>query len=211
MRLGIVVGLEAEARIARHLGCPVAIGVGGAAGAALAAERLLEAGADALLSFGLAGGLDPALAPGALVIPRAVRAEAIWPAAPILLARLGGANADLLFGAADVAATAAAKRELRAQSLAAAVDLESAPVARAAVRLGLGFAVLRAVCDPAGRGLPGVALAALDPAGGIAIGRVLAALISRPGELHALPRLARDAAAARRALLEKVRALGPLG
>ena len=67
--VGIVVGLAAEARIARRLGWKVAIGGGAAAGAEAAARRLIDEGSDALVSFGLAGALDPALRPGALIVP----------------------------------------------------------------------------------------------------------------------------------------------
>ena len=69
----IVVGLRAEALLARRLGVPVVIGGGTAAGAEAAARRaVVAAGATALVSFGLAGGLDPGLRPGALVVPTAV-------------------------------------------------------------------------------------------------------------------------------------------
>ena len=54
--IGFVVGLEAEAQIARRFGCPVAIGGGGAAGAAQAAAVLAGQGVTHLVSFGLAGG-----------------------------------------------------------------------------------------------------------------------------------------------------------
>ena len=69
---GIVVGLAAEARVARPLGWPIAIGGGTVAGAEAAAERLVREGVTALVSFGIAGGLDPALRPGTIVVPQEV-------------------------------------------------------------------------------------------------------------------------------------------
>jgi adenosylhomocysteine nucleosidase len=68
----IVVGLRAEARIARALGVPVAIGGGTAAGAERAARHLVAENTKALISFGLAGGLDPALAAGTILVPHTV-------------------------------------------------------------------------------------------------------------------------------------------
>ena len=89
----MVVGLAAEARIARRLGWLVAVGGGTAAGAKTAARSLADAGVDALVSFGLAGGLDPALRPGALIVPSAVIAGALHhPTDPGLSRALGGAT-----------------------------------------------------------------------------------------------------------------------
>jgi adenosylhomocysteine nucleosidase len=41
----------------------------GRAAAAAAAQSLIDAGVSALMTFGMAGGLDPALKPGSVVIP----------------------------------------------------------------------------------------------------------------------------------------------
>ncbi len=71
------------------------------------------------------------------------------------------------------------------------------------------FAVLRAICDPAERSLPAVALAALDARGVIGVWRVITSLTARPGQLPALLALAVDAAAARRSLVERVRQITP--
>jgi len=184
------------------------VGGGTQAGARRAVERLRVRGVSGLISFGLAGGLDPALAPGALIVPRTVvLGEARWDADPALIARLGGGTGHVLVGGGGVLATAAEKAALRRATGADAIDLESA----AAARSGLPFAVLRAVCDPADRNLPHAALVALDARGGIGILRVLAATLAHPGELPALLRLAGDAARGRRALLARVRLIGPLG
>jgi len=208
--VGIIVGLAAEARIARPLGTRIGTGGGTAQGAAQAADALAPH-VSALISFGLAGGLDPALPPGALLIPALILAEGeSWPADPALMALLGGPTGGPLFGDGAILSTAAAKAALFARTGAAAVDLESAAVARTAARHGLPFAALRAVCDPAGRDLPPAALIALDPQGRIGALRIAASLLAHPGQIPALLALARDAAQARRALVTRVAAIGRL-
>jgi adenosylhomocysteine nucleosidase len=199
--------MAAEARIARHLG-EVAIGGGTPAGAEAAGERLVERGATALLSFGLAGGLDPDLHPGSIVVPAAVleRNQRFFTDEELSRA-LGGTTTSLLLAADAPVADAGAKRRLSAQGGASAVDLESGAVARVAQRHRLPFAVLRAICDPVQRSLPPAALAALDADGGIRIARVLASVAVRPWQIPALLRLALDAARARHALLRAVEGL----
>jgi adenosylhomocysteine nucleosidase len=199
---GVVVGLAAEARIARRLGYEIAIGGGGPAGAEQAARRLVAQGATALISFGLCGGLDPALRPGALLVPHAVRDGATHYAAdPALAARFGAFTAHLLLGGTQIAVTAGEKQRLRETTGAAAIDLESGAVARIATASGLPFAAVRAVCDPAEDDLPPAALIALDATGAIGFGRLLASLAADPGQLPALLALARHAAAGRRSLV----------
>jgi adenosylhomocysteine nucleosidase len=204
LRPGFVTGLRAEARLAAPLGFAEP-GGGLPAGAAAAAERLLAQGASALISFGVCGGLDPALRPGALVVPRAVlsrhgrhRTDAA------LSAALGGWSADLLFAGDAAAVDPAAKSKYLAASGAAAIDLESGAVAAVATRNNIPFAVLRAVCDPAEAGLPPAALAALDAAGAVSVWAVAASLLRQPGQLPSLIALGRAAGAARAALVRRV-------
>jgi adenosylhomocysteine nucleosidase len=195
--LGFVTGLRAEARLLA--GASIAIGGGTPVGARAAAERLVAGGAGALVSFGLAGGLDPALAAGVIVVPRAVLVDGVHhETAPGLV---GGITHDLIVQTDRVLATVAQKRAVFAATGAVAVDLESGAVAQVAATHGLPFAVLRAICDPAGRDLPPAALAALDTAGAIGLLRVLTSLLRHPLQLPALLRLAGDAALARRALV----------
>jgi adenosylhomocysteine nucleosidase len=210
--VGIVVGLAAEARVARRLGHPVAVGGGGAAGAEAAARRLVADGAVGLLSFGLCGGLDPVLRPGTLLVPEAVLDGTTRHAvSPDIAARFGGPTPHLLLGASQVAATATEKRWLRETTGADAVDLESGAVARVAAETGLPFAVLRAVCDPVERDLPPAALVALDSKGAIGLVRILASLAARPAQLPALLALARQATAGRASLLRAVTTARPSG
>lgn len=209
---GVVVGLAAEARLARPLGWPIAIGGGTADGAQAAAELLVRNGVRALIGFGLAGGLDPALRPGTLLIPREIMTHGQRIATdPALCERLGGCSTVLMLGVSRVIATAAAKRALFTTGGAAAVDIESGAVARVAMTHHLPFAVLRAICDPAERDLPPAALSALDRHGVIGVTRVLGSVLAHPAQLPALLALAADAAAARRALrgaVGRIRASG---
>ena len=211
MTLGIVVGLAAEARVTRGLGGVVRVGGGTRGGGQEAAEALVACGVGKLLSFGYAGGLDPALRPGDLLIPaRVIAGGRSWAVDASLAAALGGAHDQAILGGSGVLADAEAKRRARAQTGAVAVDLESGAVAEVAGRHRLPFAVLRAICDPAERALPPLAMTALDRKGRVRAIHLLAGLLRRPGQLSALRVLGRDAAAARAALVERVRQIGPL-
>ncbi len=106
------------------------------------------------------------------------------------LAALGlAADEGDLLGLAAIAVTSTEKAKLRAQSGAAAIDLESHIVAAAAARAGRPFLVLRAICDPADFALPPAASVGLDAAGprrARACASVAAA--RRPGQMGALLR-----------------------
>ena len=79
--VGVVAALEAEARTlgpaaprrdglsSLRGGALLAVGGMGGVRAAIAARRLVDAGAAALMSFGFAGGLDPSLSAGSVVLP----------------------------------------------------------------------------------------------------------------------------------------------
>jgi adenosylhomocysteine nucleosidase len=200
----LVVGMRAEARIARATGWPVGIGGGDAAGALAAAEALAAAGATGLVSLGLAGGLAPDLPAGSAIVPSAVRYRGqLLPVDQRLAARLGGADGTCLLGVDAVVAATGEKQRLWRATGAAAADMESGPVAAVAQATGLPFAALRVVCDPADRDLPPAALVALDQSGAVGLGRVIGSLLRHPLQLPALWRLAADAASARRVLAER--------
>ena len=212
MKLGIIVGLAAEARLARGLSHRVEAGGGGAEGADAAAARLVAQGAGALLSFGLAGGLDPGLAAGAAVLAEAVidGDGKAWATDPKLTARFGTPSGSVL-AAEAILVTVASKRQAWLATGAVAADLESGAVARVAALHGLPFAVLRAVCDPAQRNLPPAALTALDEDGHISAAALLRSLARRPGQIPDLIALGREAALARKTLLNRVKEIGPIG
>jgi adenosylhomocysteine nucleosidase len=202
--------MVAEARIAQRAGCAVAIGGGTPQGARKMAEHLANDGADALISFGLAGGLDPTLDAGAALIPRRVLHQGTIydcdPALSRVLARAGLA-VDMLFAGDAVVGSVADKSRLWAETKAAAVDLESGAVAEVAAARGLPFAVLRAICDPARRNLPSAAIDALDETGRVAPMKMAGILARHPQQIFGLIALGRDAARGRKALIRGAESL----
>lgn len=212
-RLLAVTGLAAEARIARGPGVLALAGGGDAATLAARLGDEARAGALAIISFGIAGGLRFDLAPGTCIVGDAVvsegervLADSAWTEA--LVQRLPEALRGDVMGSDRIAADCATKRALAAASSALCIDTESHLVARVARAYGVPFAVYRVVSDPAERSLPPVALVPLLPGGRVALGAVIASLVRTPQQWPAVARTAADAARARRRLLEGRRRLG---
>ncbi|MGO9771562.1 MAG: phosphorylase [Roseiarcus sp.] len=205
-RLLFVSGLAREAGIAC---APDALAVCGD-GATLSA-RLAEAPAPLRLaiSFGLCGGLDPAVRSGDVVIgARVLSGGAEFIAdesvARQLAARLAAAGERVRLGAvAGVDApvlTRAAKARLRQATGAVAVDMESGIAARFAADRNVPLAILRVVSDPAERDLPPLVARAVRPDGSVDLGAVTLGVILSPAQAPALIAAARDSAAAFAAL-----------
>lgn len=216
-RIGVVVGLRAEARCLQGLEVVVACSGARPEGARAEAARLIAEGVAGLVSFGLAGGLAPALAAGDLVLAASVllpgggriATDAAWRGGLTkLLGRVRWCE-EPLAGSERLVASPAAKAVLHATCAAGAVDMESHAVAAAAATAGLPFLVIRAIADPSHRAIPAVAQSALGPDGALRRSAVLAGLLRRPQDLAALLRLGRDSARAF-ATLRRVAALaGP--
>jgi adenosylhomocysteine nucleosidase len=199
----IVTGLEVEARIARRAGLPVIVVPGNRDRRAGLIARTITSGATGLISFGIAGGLDPKLAPGTVLLPETVhtdRGETFYADAPWrrrLLAHIPGAVSGAIYGGEGVVTRAADKRMLFGSTKATAVDLESGPVARAATEAGIPFVVLRSIADPAHRNLPRAAVLGLNDEGKVAYRTMLGQAVRN---LHQFPALLSIAFETRRAL-----------
>jgi nucleoside phosphorylase len=188
----------------------------GEAAASRGAAALIAAGASALASFGMAGGLDPTLSAGAILLPgevigpdgRRVATEASW------RERLGRAidaqTSCSLLTMPRAIASVADKASLFRRTGAAAVDMESLAVGEMAYRHQLPFVAVRVVVDSAEDALPRAVMAATDKDGRLQIGRLMSALARAPQELAPLIRLARRYRAANRSLAAIART-GSLG
>jgi adenosylhomocysteine nucleosidase len=148
-----------------------------------------------VISFGVAGGLDPSLKSGDIVVATEVLAgDARWLAGLALnddvMAGFGLGRRRVvrgrLAGAEQVVAARHLKEALHLETGAAAVDMESHIAAEYADKVGLPFAALRVVSDPAHRALPPLAMAAIKANGDIDLRKVLRSVARNPRTLRDL-------------------------
>jgi len=204
-RLGVVTGMTSEARcLPREVaGTAPLVACSGAdsARAAAGARRLIADGAEALLSFGLAGGLDPRLNPGDLIVADMVidrrrevyDTDLAWRVALFQALEAARPTGGAVLGSETPVVSAEEKTKLRDATGAVAVDMESFAVASVAQEAGVPFAILRAVADPLWRDVPSAARAGIADDGGVRVGAVLAGLIMAPWQLVSLIAIAIEA------------------
>ncbi len=184
------------------------------AAAAQSARALVSAGAGALVSWGMAGGLDPALVAGTIFLPsevvaadgttlltaphwrerlsEAVRAQG-GPVLPIILQ-------GRLLTSSKAIGSLADKAMLFRQTGAAAVDMESLAIAEIAHTHQLPFIAVRVIVDSAEDALPRAVTAAADSEGQLQVWRLMGALARAPADLPPLIRLAQRYRVANRSL-----------
>lgn len=165
-----------------------------------ASEWLLANGAKALLSWGLASGLNPGLPAGSVLLPQRIRidpdsrlpgkkppnlqylaTDKHWRRS--LLTRLQAdfqvSSGDMLY--CDRWPTGKhAKQALYQATSASAADMSSMAVGWAAREAGIPFAVLRVVADPAGLALPRTLPRAMDVYGRLSPAGLVPGLLLRP-------------------------------
>lgn len=204
-RIAAVTGLASEAAVLRAAadagGLELAVRATGADAkrTETTAAELLDAAPGLIVSFGLAGALSAALTPGDALLPEAVvdpdgtrwPVDRAWHDA-VGAAHGSGAVSGDLAGSDTPVATPRDKLALGERTGAVAVDMESHRVARAAHRRGVPWIALRAVSDPAKRGVPPALLDLVRPDGGVYWQRLPRALL-HPRALGALARDSRTA------------------
>jgi adenosylhomocysteine nucleosidase len=198
-----VCGMEREARIAA--GADVVTVVGGSSGRLRERLESALAGAQGVISIGIAGALSPELRPGDVVVAAAIlsrgerfAADSAWSAR--LIARLPGAMLAPIAGMDNLIATSAEKGRMFDSIGAHVADMESHIAAEVAQSRGLPFAGLRIVADAATSDLPACASVALTPEGKVNLAAVLGSVVKRPGQIPQIMRMARESNAAFAAL-----------
>jgi len=205
--LGIVTGMLFEAGVlnaaARALPAqdrPLIICCGIGQGAAhRAAEQAVSQGATALLSFGIAAGLDPTLAAGAVVAAsyvhdgkKALLGDEAWAARLVeALTPICAISRTPIAHAHEVLMTPAEKAGARQITGASIADMESYGVAEAAETHGLPFATLRVVADTHEDSLPQIAVAATRPDGSVDVVKSIISALTHPRQIPELIRLGR--------------------
>jgi adenosylhomocysteine nucleosidase len=225
-RIGIVCALRDEARHFRRA-AQISVGVTelasgmllsvsgmGPIAAAAGTRALIAAGAHAILGWGFAGGLDPRLKCGAVLLPvevlntvgARIAVSEGWRSG--LEKALGSRHRHIssaLLTSPTAIATAAEKARLFATSRAGAVDMESFIMAQIAQQHALPFVCLRVIIDTAADELPAPIRRAADQYGELRLGRLLLTLARTPMQLAAVARLGRRFRTADRILASLVR------
>jgi adenosylhomocysteine nucleosidase len=186
----------------------------GRAAAAVAARALVDAGVSALMTFGMAGGLDPKLKPGSVVIPcellsidgaryaasRAWREQVAAAIGPLRAVTEGN-----LLTTTHALETPAEKALALRDSGAVAVDMESVAVAEISAKHNLPFIAVRVIVDTAADRLPRAVVAA-SRAGRVRFACLIGGLILAPQEIAPLIRLSQRY----RIAMLSLHAIGPL-
>ncbi len=192
-----------------------------------AVKQLEQLGATALVSWGTAAALDPALAAGTLCIPDTISdsnrntygADKQWLArlrtelsSTTVLTNSGQAYMPLkdgkLTSRSHVIATPEEKQQLFKRYGELALDMESAAIAHQAQISGLPFVVIRAIVDTADMVLPNSVLGALDNDGKPNILKLISGLLFHPQDFLPLMHLSKSFKAAEKTLQSTIKSLG---
>ncbi len=232
--IGIITALRVEASCVSSFRLPyrrmirlsngsviILSGMGDSA-ARLTATDLIERGVTALVSFGVAGGLDPNLRPGTLVLPELIHSGKITPPdeeeLPVYPVALNWLNrlqkllpdhlstvGGTLTASPGVLSTEQAKLELGVATGACAVDMESYAIAEVATKADIPFIVIRAITDPVEFSPPAALLGAIQPEGSVKLIQLLTILFRREVSISTLIRLGKEIRAARSSLAAVIR------
>ncbi|MCP3458845.1 phosphorylase [Bradyrhizobium sp. CCGUVB23] len=191
----IVTGLVQEARIAAGPGMAVICSSSSPTQLRALLTVVDPESIRGVISFGVAGGLDPTLRSGDVVVATEVLAgDARWAAglslSEDLIDKLTSGRRRVvrgsLAGAEEMVTGRSCKAALHSETGAAAVDMESHIAAAYAAQAGLPFAALRVISDPAHRALPALARAAIKPNGQIDVATILFGVVRNPATVRAL-------------------------
>lgn len=199
MKLGVVTGLKFEVEILRRIAIrknlepPLFASAAGRQDKSYEAARAhVENGAEALISFGIAGGLTDDVPVGTLVLADEVycgkgslyKTDAGWrdALAGLLQSEITPVTGPVI-SLTYALETEEQKRRANKETGALGVDMESFGVARAAREMGVPFLVIRSVSDAAEDLLPSCIVPAMAPDGGINMAPILKGIAGKPSDL----------------------------
>ena len=179
----------------------------GADNAQLAAQQLIARGASHLISWGCAGALATDLKAGDLVLAEQVQSHAdliavdsVWRNHLITALNNLPVHGGILLESQQIVANSADKQSLQQQTGAAAVDMESAAVARVAQAAEKPCLVIRVIADSASFDLPQAVVQSLNSQGQVELGKLLIYLVTHLTEIPALIKLGLHFSAAQKTL-----------
>lgn len=181
-----------------------------------ATRKLVAQNLHAIVSWGFAGGVDPRLAVGTVVLPKLVirtdgtliETDREW----------RGRVAAVLRGSLPLVSDALCethevlnkpRHKERFAHTCAAVDMESGAVGSEAQQAGIPFLVIRAIADTAAQSLPACAADAVGASGKLHMGKLLRGLIKQPADIVPLLKLTSSVRQANFVLIKVARSLGP--
>jgi adenosylhomocysteine nucleosidase len=168
--------------------------------ARIAAETLIENGAQRLLSWGCAGALTDALKPGDIVIARRCMSTKskhyvmdggwISHTDQVLIDKVKVINQGVLAGSEKICSTLEQKKEVAEKTGAVAIDMESLAVAEVAEKKNVPFLAIRAIADPLDFDFPQAVIQSMSAAGEVNLSQLVSYLVFHPFELWGLLKLA---------------------
>ena len=222
MKLGVLTGLAREVNCLPKPSTEMLIACAGAMPdqAEHLSKRFIDQGCMALLSFGIAGALDPDVQVGDTVVSTGVinaKGDVLftdnsWLQRVIVLLdqSLSPVHKGLIYGS-DIAITSAQlKSDIYVKSKALCVDMETHRMALVAQQAAIPFLAIRVISDDATRAIPSAALGVIGENGKPQIGRVLKGLLRHPNQIPALMALSKDMKLALATLRRVPGILGPL-
>lgn len=217
-RIGIITALIPEARcivkrkpvpgIITPVGGRISLYVSGmgADRARTAAQKMIEYGFNALISWGTAGALAADIKPGALIIPETIisgegkvhQTAKNWRTS--VIKRLKDCPTDIYLGQLSdsmyVLTKGSEKYRIRQQTDSLAVDMESAAIAEVARLNQAPFIVIRAISDSSTMSIPDSVTKFTGPYGEVRIFNLILSMLKRPADIRELLDLARGYRAA---------------
>ena len=169
--------------------------------ASKAADKYLSLNINALISWGVAGALDPEINSGDLVIAnsiiskdKTVQTASEWNkklSSFFSNSEQNVLNADISSGN-EICASIEDKKNLFTNTGAVAVDMESAAIAEIASSNHLDFIVIRSVADKADTAIPEAVLKHTDNLGNPEIFKFISSCISKPKQINEIMILAKS-------------------